>query len=110
VTEATFLGRNVTLQILTDGLVVGVGRGQPHPAGDAVDVRVHWKHATATAREQQDAVGSLRADTVHIEQRRPHRIGVARSDELVEARLAAVFRTDTLGEGDDALGLLVVEM
>jgi len=108
--EPAFLRGHVALQMLTDRLVGGVSGSQPHPAGDAMNMSIHRKHTAATTREQQDAVGSLRTDAVHVEQRRPHRLGVAVPDELVEAHFAAVLLTDTLGQSDNALGFLVVEV
>ena len=107
--EAAFRRGHVALQIRTDGLVVGVGRGQSHPAGDAVDVRIDGEHAAATACEQQDAISGLWPDTVHVKQRRPHLLGVAVPNKRIKASFAAVLLADALCQCDDALGFLVVQ-
>ena len=97
VAEAAFLGGHVAFEVFAYALVVRVRRREPHSTGDPVDVRVDRKDAAATAREQQDAVGRLRPDAVEIQEGSAHLVGVARPDELVEGRFAAVLLADPLG-------------
>jgi hypothetical protein len=65
VSEAAFFLWNRSLNVFTDSFVIGVDGGDPHPASDAVDVRIDGKDAAASARKQEYAVCGLWTDPVH---------------------------------------------
>jgi hypothetical protein len=89
--------------------VVGVGRSEPHPAGDAVDVGVDGEHSSPPTREQEHTVRRLRADTLHRQQRLAHLVRGFLPDEPVESTSRTVLVERPLGRADDDLGLLVVQ-
>lgn len=98
-TEATGDEIDIGLAVHADGLLVGVGRGESHAPGDALHVCVDRDGAGATAGEQQDAVGGLRADIGQLTEERPD----LRSRCLGHVGIERRSRPEGLEDGVDEL-------